>query len=122
MSLHRFWLNEEFGKEAPLTVTRGKVHDYLGMRIMRIDYSEPGKVKITMVDYIDSMLEELPEDMGGVATTPASNHLFLVNDNDPVKLDAERADLFHHNTAKLLFLCKRARPDIQLRCRSSPHG
>jgi hypothetical protein len=29
------------------------------------------------------------------------------------KLDSTSADMFHHNTAKLLFLCKRARPDIQ---------
>jgi hypothetical protein len=29
-------LNGEFGKEAPLTITRGKVHEYLGMVI---DYS-----------------------------------------------------------------------------------
>jgi hypothetical protein len=28
-------------------------------------------------------------------------------------LDAETAEMFHHNVAKLLFLCKRARPDIQ---------
>jgi hypothetical protein len=34
-------LNAEFSKEAPLTVTRGKIHDHLGMRI---DYSTPGKV------------------------------------------------------------------------------
>jgi hypothetical protein len=36
-------INEEFGKEAPITITRGKVHDYLGMTL---DYSEKGKVKI----------------------------------------------------------------------------
>jgi hypothetical protein len=34
-------LQSEFGKEAPLTITRGKVHKYLGMTI---DYSIPGKV------------------------------------------------------------------------------
>jgi hypothetical protein len=28
-------------------------------------------------------------------------------------LDKAQADMFHHNVAKLLFLCKRARPDIQ---------
>lgn len=103
-------LNAEFGKEAPLTVTRGKIHDYLGMRI---DYSTPGKVAITMVDYIDNMLRELPEDMAGTATSPASNHLFNVNNDNPAKLDKETSEMFHHNVAKLLFLCKRARPDVQ---------
>ena len=34
-------VESEFGKEAPLTVTRGKVYIYLGMTI---DYSTDGKV------------------------------------------------------------------------------
>ena len=50
------------GEEAPLTVTRGKIHDYLGMVI---DYTTPGKVKFSMDQYIEEMLNELPEDMKG---------------------------------------------------------
>ena len=103
-------LDDEFGKEAPITVTRGKVHDYLGMTI---DYSKKGKVKITMMDYIQDLLKELPTEMKGEAATAAANHLFEVNGEDPVKLDEEIAVMFHHNVAKLLFLCKRARPDLQ---------
>jgi hypothetical protein len=102
-------LESEFGKEAPLTQTRGKVHDYLGMTI---DFSIPGKVKFTMIDYIESMLDELPADMGGTAPTPASSYLFDVNDSAE-KLPEELGNLYHHNAAKLLFLCKRARPDVQ---------
>jgi hypothetical protein len=102
-------LDETFGKEAPLTVTRGKVHEYLGMTL---DYSEPGKVKVYMVDYIKGMLEQLPVDMDGIAATPAASHLFEVNEN-PDLLNEGKAQFFHHNLAKLLFLCKRARPDIQ---------
>ena len=71
-------LQQNFGKEAPLTVTRGKIHDYLGMKI---DYSEEGKVKITMEDYIKNMLEDLPDDMQGTTKTPAAGHLFKVNDD-----------------------------------------
>jgi hypothetical protein len=102
-------LNERYGKEAPLVVTRGKIHDYLGMVI---DYSIDGKVQIKMIDYIKAMLDELPDDMAGEAATPAANHLFTVNE-DPVPLNEDNADMFHHHTAKLLFLSKRARPDIQ---------
>ncbi len=98
-----------YGKEAPLTITRGKVHEYLGMTI---DYSADGKVKIKMIPYITNMLDEVPNDMAGESATPASSHLFQVNE-DADKLDEETAQLFHHNVAKLLFLCKRARPDIQ---------
>jgi hypothetical protein len=103
-------LDEEFGKEAPLTKTRGLVHEYLGMTL---DYSNPGKIMILMIDYIQAMLDELPADMDGEAATPAANHLFEVNEKDPVMLDESTSILFHHNVAKLLFLCKRARPDIQ---------
>jgi hypothetical protein len=102
-------MESEFGKEAPLTKTRGDLHEYLGMTI---DYSEKGKVKFTMIDYIKGMLEELPVDMDGTAPNPATSHLFEVNES-ATKLPNAMSDLFHHNTAKLLFLCKRARPDIQ---------
>ena len=80
---------------------------------MTLDYHEEGKVKVTMLDYIDKMLVELPTDMAGRAPTPAGNHLFQVNMSGGIPLDKETSDLFHQNVAKLLFLCKRARPDIQ---------
>jgi hypothetical protein len=102
-------LSEAFGTEAPLTINRGLTHDYLGMTI---DYSDKGKVKIDMKDYIKNILNELPVDMAGVAPTPAANHLFDVND-EAEKLNDDQKEFFHHVVAQLLFLCKRARPDIQ---------
>ena len=76
-------LEEEFGKEAPLTICQGKIHDYLGMTL---DFSIDGKVQISMEEYIRNMLTELPEDMDGMATTPATEHLFKVNET-PTYLD-----------------------------------
>jgi hypothetical protein len=102
-------MNGRYGVEAPLVVNRGKVHDYLGMTL---DYSVEGKVKVLMKKYIEEMLEELPDDMDGETATPAANHLFTVSEQ-PILLKEETAQMFHTNTAKLLFLCKRARPDIQ---------
>jgi hypothetical protein len=58
------------------------------------------------------MNNELPPGMAGESATPAASHLFQVNE-DAKKLDKPTAQLFHHNVAKLLFLCKRAQPDIQ---------
>jgi hypothetical protein len=70
-------IDRDYRKEAPMTKTRGKVHDYLGMTI---DYRKDGAVKITMIDYyINNMLEELPTNMKGRAPSPAANHLFQVN-------------------------------------------
>ena len=43
-------LEERYGQEKELSITRGEVHDYLGMTI---DYSEPGKVQFKMDDYVE---------------------------------------------------------------------
>ena len=38
-------LNERYGKESPLVITRGWVHEYLGMKM---DFSIPGQVVLSM--------------------------------------------------------------------------
>jgi len=75
-------LNEKFGKESPLTTAQGKLLEYLGMTL---DYMTKGKVKISMYEYIEKMLTELPSDMNGSIKTPAVSHLFNVN-KDATKL------------------------------------
>ena len=102
-------LNEKFGRVSPLTTTRGRVLEYLGMTL---DYTKKGKVKISMYDYIDKLLLELPSDMNGSVKTPAASHLFSIN-KDAKKLQEEKAQLFHHLVAKLLYLLRRTRQDIQ---------
>jgi hypothetical protein len=102
-------LKKEFGKVSDLTVTRGKIHDNLGIRF---DFSEPGKVVMSMEDYISNLLEETPDDqIKGMASSPASNHLFDVNSNCK-KLASNTAVIYPHLTAKLLYLSKHTRPDI----------
>jgi hypothetical protein len=103
-------LSDEFGHIAPLSVHRGKKHDYLGMQL---DFSCPSKVRISMVDYIKSILADMPSSMDGTSPTPAANHLFTINTASPKLLPPSDAEFFHHVVAQLLFLCKRARPDIQ---------
>jgi hypothetical protein len=102
-------LDSEFGKETPLSKSRGKVHDYLGMTL---DFSVPGQVTVTMIDYIKMICMDLPKDMIGKAATPGANHLFRVDDENAAPLDKDRADLFVHLTMQLLFLSQRACPDI----------
>jgi hypothetical protein len=76
-------LDSVFGNEAPLTIHRGKSHEYLGMTLC---YDTPGMVRIVMTDYVQGMVDELPGDMIGHAVTPAPTHLFDVNDESS-KLD-----------------------------------
>jgi hypothetical protein len=110
---HQFdkWLQENHGEHGEVVIHRGKKHDYLGMKI---DFSEKGnKVKIGMTKYVESMLEVFPEKIKSTdtAVTPASGGLF--NEGQGKKLNEELADAYHTMVAKALFLCKRARPDIQ---------
>ena len=104
------WLQENYGEHGEVTIHRGKIHDYLGMQL---DYSVKGKVKVGMIEYVSEMLKHFPQTFkeNEVATTPASDALF--NEGQGRKLHQERADMYHTMVAKALFLCKRARPDIQ---------
>jgi hypothetical protein len=65
------------GERAALPISRGRLHDYLGMTL---DYSKPGHIKLIMVDYVDKILEEMPKDMDGTATLPAAGYLFKIVD------------------------------------------
>ena len=57
-------LNSKYGQVMPLVIHCGKVHNYLGMTI---DYSEDGKVKFLMCNYVDRVLDGAPPEMDGVA-------------------------------------------------------
>lgn len=52
--------------------------------------------------------------MKGTSVLPIASYLFQVCDNpDPKMLSEEDKEEFHHLTAKLLYLSKHTRPDIQ---------
>ena len=103
-------IEARFGKETPLTVMQGPVHEYLGMTI---DFSRPGMVQFHMKAFIDDLIAETPSELlKGMAASPGGQHLFTVNEDCP-KLSEKQAKLFHHLTAKLLYLSKRTCPDIQ---------
>ncbi len=90
---------------------RGKVHDYLGMTF---DFSPKGKVMVTMMEYIKTIIKDYPEEIVGTKTSPAADHLFTVRDPSLAKvLPEEQAMAFHRMTAQFLFLSARVRWDIQ---------
>jgi hypothetical protein len=96
-------LRQKFGE---ISVHRVAVHSYLGMIF---DYRTRGQVKVTMQGYVDSILDMY--DVQGTATTPATEHLFDIDDRSP-RLGRERSEEFHTIVAKLLFLVRKVRPDI----------
>jgi hypothetical protein len=101
------WLNGKYGKHGEVKATRGKVHNYLGMTFT---YGDDG-VTVDMRDYVKNMIEEFPIDLADeTAPSPALDDLFTVGDG--AYLDRRRSDDLHTFTAKGLFACKRARPDI----------
>jgi hypothetical protein len=103
-------MDSDFGKETPLNQSRGKVRDYLGMTL---DFSNPGEVTVTMIDYLKSVLHDAPKEMRGAAATPAANHLFEVNEVAPVLLNKEKADIYVHIVMQLLYVSQRTRPDLR---------
>ena len=96
------------GTPTLITVTRGKFHDYLRMKL---EYINQGKVAVDMTEYLQKVLEDLTDEFKRPAVTPAAAHLFTVNDKC-VKLDKSQAEHFRHVVAQLIFLSKRGRPDV----------
>jgi Reverse transcriptase (RNA-dependent DNA polymerase). len=99
-------IEKRFGK---MSVTRGKELEFLGMKInLRSDRT----VSIDMKDYVLGAIGSFSEDITRNAATPATRFLFDVRE-DAQRLDKDRAELFHSVTAKLLYISKRCRLDIQ---------
>ena len=63
-----------------MTVKRGKVHEYLRMRI---DYSESGQAKVTMLNYVEVILTAFAKSdpkATGTKYSAAPDNLFVVNE------------------------------------------
>ena len=100
-------IESKFGK---MTVTRGNTHEFLGMKIR---YNNDGTASIGMKQYLLEALNDFSEDIKSTAATPAQRDLFDIDDTKQ-RLNEKDGDLFHSIVAKLLYVSKRARSDIQL--------
>jgi hypothetical protein len=95
-------------------VARGKVHKYLDMRL---DFATAKVVKVTMIDYINEIVEtwnrackEFNNSFEFVASrkrvsTAALEDLFKV-DKDALKLSPPEAKSFHSMIAMMLYITK----------------
>ena len=65
------------------TVTRGKVHSYLGMDF---EFSTQGTTKLSMIKYAVQILDNFPEVLTTSATFTEAENLFQVQDDGKKKL------------------------------------
>ncbi len=94
-----------------LIMHTGQKHEYLGMYM---EFNEDGMLEVLMVTYLKNVIEQFPEEISGRVSSPVAEHLFAVRDESKARvLEEERALAFHHTVAQLLFMCMRARRDIQ---------
>jgi hypothetical protein len=93
-----------------MTVSRGKMHTYLGMKL---DYTTKRQAKITMFDFLDKIIvdfERIEPNHSGSKSSAAPADLFKV-DEDCEKRGKTKQEQFHSIVAKTLFATKQARPD-----------
>ena len=68
---------------------------------MDLDYSQKGKLYVSMIKYLKKVFAAFPEKITTSAATPASDHLFEVRDESEQKLlPEEQARAFHHSVAQ----------------------
>ena len=76
---------------------------------MLFDLSRPGEARVTMKGYVEVLLTSTG--VTGGARTPATEGLFEQREDAKPVTEAEQRR-FHRAVARLLYLAKRARPDI----------
>ena len=99
-----------------LVIERGKSLNFLGMEL---EFLNEGKVNIGLVQYIVGMIEELEEallpfdeNLDREYPHPAAKWLLTTN-ADANAIDEARADIYRKFVAKLIWVMKRGRPDIE---------
>ena len=103
-------LSKRFGSITTHKVEVDKPFDFLGMNItLRRDK----KFEVEMCKQLNEAIMWFGEEVKDRPKTPANKNLFETSvDADP--LDEKRAEVFHSVVAKLLYISKRARPDIEV--------
>ena len=64
------------------------MHNYLGTE-MDFD-TDPGKMIVSMIKYLQKIIEEFPETLRGTKTSPARDNLFEIREEEDRKLLPEK--------------------------------
>ena len=65
---------------------------------MTLDFKKKGKVKVSMIEYLQEVVSDFPEQIDRCVATPAADHLFTVNP-EGVSLEEPLARQFHTSVA-----------------------
>ncbi len=89
-------------------------HAFLGMIMLRV--VENKCVTVDMKKYVEDCIKDFEEEQLDVylkkVNTPAASYLFKTRKNSVEKFSICRKGIFYSTVAKLLFMAKRAWPDI----------
>jgi hypothetical protein len=98
-------------KYKDVTANNGPIVEYLGQRI---DMSTPGTASITMDGMTERIIvDSLTINLNKVTSTPAADDAFEVPEDSPL-LNPKELVHFHSIAARIMYLSKRARPDLLL--------
>ena len=100
-------LEGQYGK---MIVNIGNEYTYFGMNLIN---NTDSSVTVDMANYFEEAINEFGKDCNRKINNSVAIHLFEMTDNQ-VKLDNDKKTLFHCIVAKLLFMGKQERPDIQV--------
>ena len=70
---------------------------------MILDYSTPGKLRIDITNYIETIISYFPEQIGDKAKTPQNERLFTKINKNAKGLNIHNAKLFHTYAIKIKF-------------------
>lgn len=105
-------LSAKYGITIPLLISRGKVHEYLGMTI---EFTTKGKECITMYNQVDNIINNAPGIYKTGSATAAPNNLYSMQspcERNELLSDDERED-YHILTSRCLYVSKQGRHDLQ---------
>ena len=88
---------------ANTTISRGRVHDYLGTELYF--RTSPCTLIISMINYLQKIIDDFPEVLRGTKDFPAGDNLFkILDDENREILPEEMSRQFNRTTTRLLFL------------------
>ena len=101
-------ISQHFGD---LSIQRGNDLQFLGMDI-KLDRKNKS-IHISMLEHVKDAINMMDEELRSGINSPNYRDLFTTYDESSKPLNEEKSTLFHRIVAKLLYITKRARPDLE---------